>query len=100
MAIELQTIVDGLNNEPFKMNLNLINFDAISNEQLLQILSNVLLWIEELDSIDIREEGADVTALRLFSSLRVLKYRPPADIEKLYDNNLRKLSCFVKFQQN
>ncbi|VIO89524.1 conserved hypothetical protein,hypothetical protein [Brugia malayi] len=83
MAIELQTIVDGLNNEPFKMNLNLINFDAISNEQLLQILSNVLLWIEELDSIDIREEGADVTALRLFSSLRVLKYRPPADIEKL-----------------
>ncbi|VDM20254.1 unnamed protein product [Wuchereria bancrofti] len=83
MAIELQTIVDGLNDEPFKMNLNLINFDTISNEQLLQILSDVLLWIEELDPIDIREEGADVTALRLFNSLRVLKYRPPADIEKL-----------------
>uniref|UniRef100_A0A0R3S0F3 Intraflagellar transport protein 81 homolog n=1 Tax=Elaeophora elaphi TaxID=1147741 RepID=A0A0R3S0F3_9BILA len=83
MATELQTIVDGLNDEPFKMNLNLINFDTISNEQLLQILSNVLLWIEGLDSIDIREEGADVTALRIFNSLRVFKYRPPTNIEKL-----------------
>uniref|UniRef100_A0A1I7VPY0 Intraflagellar transport protein 81 homolog n=1 Tax=Loa loa TaxID=7209 RepID=A0A1I7VPY0_LOALO len=83
METKLQTIVDGLNDEPFKMNLNLINFDAISNEQLLQILSNVLLWIEGLDAVDIHEEAADVTALRLFNSLRVLKYRPPADIEKL-----------------
>uniref|UniRef100_A0A8R1XUZ8 Intraflagellar transport protein 81 homolog n=1 Tax=Onchocerca volvulus TaxID=6282 RepID=A0A8R1XUZ8_ONCVO len=83
MATELRTIVDGLNDEPFKMNLNLISLDAVSNEQLLQILSDVLLWIEELNTIDIREEGADVTALRIFNSLRVLKYRPPADIEKL-----------------
>ncbi|VDK62666.1 unnamed protein product [Onchocerca ochengi] len=83
MATELRTIVDGLNDEPFKMNLNSVSLDAVSNEQLLQILSDVLLWIEELNTIDIREEGADVTALRIFNSLRVLKYRPPADIEKL-----------------
>lgn len=83
MAIELQTIVDGLNDEPFKMNLNLISFDMISNERLLQILSDVLLWIEGLDAIDIREESADVTAFRIFNSLRILKYRPPNDIEKL-----------------
>ncbi|OZC10947.1 hypothetical protein X798_02091 [Onchocerca flexuosa] len=83
MAAELRTIVDGLNDEPFKMNLNLISLDTVSNEQLLQILSDVLLWIEELNTIDIREEEADVTALRIFNSLRVLKYQPPADIEKL-----------------
>ncbi|VDK77014.1 unnamed protein product [Litomosoides sigmodontis] len=83
MATELQTIVDGLNDEPFKMNLNLISIETISNEQLLQILSDTLLWIEELDTIDIREEDADVTALRIFNSLRVLKYRPPVEIEKL-----------------
>lgn len=83
MATELQTILDGLNDEPFKMNLNLISIETISNEQLLQILSDTLLWIEGLDTIDIREEGADVTALRIFGSLRVLKYRPPVEIEKL-----------------
>ncbi|KAL3990820.1 hypothetical protein ACH3XW_33355 [Acanthocheilonema viteae] len=83
MATELQTIIDGLNDEPFKMNLNLISFNTISNEQLLQILSDVLLWIEGLDTIDIREEGVDVTAIRIFNSLCVLKYRPPNDIEKL-----------------
>ncbi|VBB27566.1 unnamed protein product, partial [Acanthocheilonema viteae] len=82
MATELQTIIDGLNDEPFKMNLNLISFNTISNEQLLQILSDVLLWIEGLDTIDIREEGVDVTAIRIFNSLCVLKYRPPNDIEK------------------
>lgn len=83
MATELQTIVDGLNDEPFKLNLNLISLNTVSNEQLLQILSDVLLWIEGLNTMDIREEVADITALRLFNSLRVLKYRPPTDIEKL-----------------
>ncbi|KAM3727307.1 Intraflagellar transport protein [Dirofilaria immitis] len=83
MSTELQTIVDGLNDEPFKMNLNLISFHTISNEQLLQILSDVLLWIEGSDTMDIREEGADETAFRIFNSLRILKYRPPTDIEKL-----------------
>uniref|UniRef100_A0A915PU49 Intraflagellar transport protein 81 homolog n=1 Tax=Setaria digitata TaxID=48799 RepID=A0A915PU49_9BILA len=83
MGSELRTIVDGLNGEPFKMNLNLISFDMIYNEQLLQILSDVLFWIEDLDTIDIREEGPDETALRIFNSLRILKYPPPTDIEKL-----------------
>lgn len=83
MGTELQTIVNGLNDEPFNMDLNLISFDAIKNEQLLQILSDVLLWIEGLESLDIREEAADITALRLFNSLRILKYRPPVDIENL-----------------
>lgn len=83
MATELKTIVDGLNDEPFKMNLNWISFDAISSSELLQVLSDVLLWIESSNSIDIREEGADETALRIFNSLRILKYRPPTDIEQL-----------------
>ncbi|CAG9537385.1 unnamed protein product [Cercopithifilaria johnstoni] len=83
MATDLQLIVDSLNDEPFKMNLNLINFDTISNEQLLQILSDVLLWIEGSDTVDIREEDADNTAFRIFNSLGILKYRPPNDIEKL-----------------
>ncbi|VDN07501.1 unnamed protein product [Thelazia callipaeda] len=83
MTATLNVILDALNSEPFKMNLNSISFDLISNEQMLQILSDVILWIENSSVIDIREEGADETALRIFNSLRVLNYQPPTDIEAL-----------------
>ncbi|KHN72838.1 Intraflagellar transport protein 81 -like protein [Toxocara canis] len=82
-AEALKTIVDGLNAEPFNMNLNLISFDSMSSGRLIQVLSDVIGWIENDETIDIREEAPDQTALRIFNSLRILKYRPPNDIEQL-----------------
>ena len=34
--------------------------------------------------IDVREEAADQTAIRIFSILRVLKYKPPTDSNNLW----------------
>lgn len=82
-AESLRTIVNGLNAEPFNMNLNLISFDSMSSNRLIQVLSDVLQWIDGAELIDIREEAPDETALRIFNSLRILKYRPPNDIEQL-----------------
>ncbi|VDM46665.1 unnamed protein product [Toxocara canis] len=84
-AEALKTIVDGLNAEPFNMNLNLISFDSMSSGRLIQVLSDVIGWIENDETIDIREEAPDQTALRIFNSLRILKYRPPNDIEQLQE---------------
>lgn len=83
-AESLKTIVNGLNGEPFNMNLNLISYDSINSTRLIQILSDVIQWINGDQSIDIREEAPDETALRIFNSLRILKYRPPNDIEQLW----------------
>uniref|UniRef100_A0A914ZDU7 Intraflagellar transport protein 81 homolog n=1 Tax=Parascaris univalens TaxID=6257 RepID=A0A914ZDU7_PARUN len=84
-AESLRTIVNGLNNEPFNMNLNLISFDSISSIRLIQLLSDVLQWINDAESIDIRDEAPDETALRIFHLLRLLKYRPPNDIDQLQE---------------
>uniref|UniRef100_A0A9J2Q4D3 Intraflagellar transport protein 81 homolog n=1 Tax=Ascaris lumbricoides TaxID=6252 RepID=A0A9J2Q4D3_ASCLU len=84
-AESLRTIVNGLNAEPFNMNLNLISFDSMSSNRLIQVLSDVLQWIDGAELIDIREEAPDETALRIFNSLRILKYRPPNDIEQLQE---------------
>ena len=33
--------------------------------------------------VDVREEAADQTAIRIFTILRVLKYKPPTDSNNL-----------------
>lgn len=84
MTVQMvKTIIEGLNGEPFLMNLNLISFDSITSIRLLQILSDVLQWIDSAERIDIREEAADETALRIFNYLKILRYKPPNDIEQL-----------------
>lgn len=84
MTVQMvKTIIEGLNGEPFLMNLNLISFDSITSIRLLQILSDVLQWIDSAERIVIREEAADETALRIFNYLKILRYKPPNDIEQL-----------------
>lgn len=34
--------------------------------------------------IDVREEAADQTAIRIFGILRILKYKPPSDSGNTY----------------
>ncbi|VDD88296.1 unnamed protein product [Enterobius vermicularis] len=65
------------------MKLNFINFDSLSSENLLQILSDALCWIGGVPPVEIVQESAEDTALRIFDMLRVLKYKPPANLEQL-----------------
>lgn len=46
MSEQLKFIVEQLNREPFKKNLNLITFDSLEPMQLLQTLNDVLAEID------------------------------------------------------
>uniref|UniRef100_A0A1I7ZJG6 IFT81_CH domain-containing protein n=1 Tax=Steinernema glaseri TaxID=37863 RepID=A0A1I7ZJG6_9BILA len=81
----LKTIIDSLNAEPFNAGLDVVTFSALPNDKLLQHLSNVICWVDGEPFIDIKREGADETAFRIFNALRIIRYRPPADIESLQE---------------
>lgn len=46
MSEQLKFIVEQLNLEPFRKNLNLITFDSLEPMQLLQVLNDVLAEID------------------------------------------------------
>uniref|UniRef100_A0A8C6V190 Intraflagellar transport protein 81 homolog n=1 Tax=Neogobius melanostomus TaxID=47308 RepID=A0A8C6V190_9GOBI len=77
MSEQLKFIVDQLNRDPFKKNLNLITFDSLEPMQLLQILNDVLAEIDPKHAIDIREEMPEQTTKRMCALLGMLKYKPP-----------------------
>jgi intraflagellar transport protein 81 len=79
MSEQLKYIVGELNREPFSRGYNLITFDSLDPLSLLQVLTDVLADIDPKQKIDVREEAADQTAIRIFTILRILKYRPPSD---------------------
>ncbi|KAB5567243.1 hypothetical protein PHYPO_G00230570 [Pangasianodon hypophthalmus] len=77
MSEQLKLIVEQLNREPFKKNLNLITFDSLEPLQLLQVLNDVLAEIDSKQAFDIREEMPEQTVKRMFTLLGMLKYKPP-----------------------
>ncbi|KAG8011673.1 Intraflagellar transport protein 81-like protein [Nibea albiflora] len=79
MSEQLKFVVEQLNKEPFKKNLNLITFDSLESMQLLQTLNDVLAEIDPKQAIDIREELPDQTIKRTCALLGMLKYRPPSN---------------------
>ncbi len=80
MSEQLKYLVEELNKPPYSRNFNLISFDALHGDQLLQTLSDVLAEIDAKNKIDIREEEAESTAIRILGMLRILKYKPPDEI--------------------
>ncbi|AWP07944.1 putative intraflagellar transport protein 81 -like [Scophthalmus maximus] len=80
MSEQLKFIVEQLNKDPFKKNLNLITFDCLEPMQLLQILNDVLAEIDPKQTIDIREELPEQTVKRMSALLGMLKYRPPGHL--------------------
>lgn len=46
MSEQLKFIVEHLNKDPFKKNVNLITFDSLGPMQLLEILNDVLAEID------------------------------------------------------
>lgn len=79
MSQQLRYIVDQLNAPPFNRHYNLVTFDSLEPLPLLQVLNDVLGEISSEHKIDLREEPPDQTALRIFSLLRILKYKPKTD---------------------
>ncbi|GFO11516.1 intraflagellar transport protein 81-like protein [Plakobranchus ocellatus] len=80
LSEQMKFIVQELNKEPFNKSYNLISFDSLEPLQLLQVLNDVLAIIDSKQKVDIREEAADQTAVRLLQFLRVLKYKPPENV--------------------
>ena len=79
MSSQLRYIVERLNGPPFARRYNLVSFDSLDPQALLQVLNDVLAEISPEHKMDLREEPPDQTAFRIFSLLRVLKYKPKAD---------------------
>lgn len=77
MNDQVKFIVEKLNKEPFKKNLNFINFDNLQGNGLLQLFNDVFAEIDPKQKMDIRDEGPEQTAVRMFNLLKVLKYKPP-----------------------
>jgi len=88
MSDQLKFIVSELGKEPHSKAFNLITFDSLSGEQLLQILNDVLANIEKKPHQDIREEEAEQTAIRLLGTLRMLKYKPPDQLTEIFRQGL------------
>ncbi|KAK2578670.1 hypothetical protein KPH14_012159 [Odynerus spinipes] len=68
-------------NQLLDKNYNLIGFSALNPEDLLQILSDVLIKIQQQDApkIDIKTETPEQSSVRILSALRILKYQPNSD---------------------
>ncbi|XP_020603042.1 intraflagellar transport protein 81 homolog [Orbicella faveolata] len=79
MSEQLKYIVDELNKEPFKKNYNLISFDSLQPLQLLQVLNDVFAEINPQHKIDLRDEEPEQMAKRMFTFLRILKFKPKTD---------------------
>ncbi|XP_054282354.1 intraflagellar transport protein 81 homolog [Macrosteles quadrilineatus] len=80
MSEILKYIVSKLNEQPFNKKYNLISFDSLSPEDLLQVLTDVLAEVEPSNKVDVRAEEPEQTVVRLLTMLRVLKYKPSKEI--------------------
>ncbi|KAK2557485.1 Intraflagellar transport protein 81-like protein [Acropora cervicornis] len=83
MSEQLKYIVDELNKEPFKRSYNLISFDSLQSLQLLQVLNDVFAEINPQHKIDLRDEDPEQMAKRMFTFLRILKFKPQTNAGSL-----------------
>lgn len=60
-------------------NYNLIGFNALSAEDLLQILCSVLMKIQQQDDANSRLESPEETSIYILTTLRILNYQPDVD---------------------
>lgn len=81
MSEQIKFIVQELNKEPFNRKLNLISFDSLKSEHLLQVLNDVFAEIDLRVKVDVREEDPEQLAVKMLGFLRILKYKPPPDVD-------------------
>lgn len=82
-------VVDKLNKPPFSKNFNIISFDSLSSEELLQVLSDVLQYISDQEKIDIHAEDLEQTIVRILSMLLIARYKPLQDSPAIFRQNLQ-----------
>ncbi|KAG1691666.1 Intraflagellar transport protein 81 [Nymphon striatum] len=84
MSEQLKFIVQELNKAPFSMKFNLISFDSLKSEKLLQIMNDTFSEIDSNFKCDIRDEDPAELAIKNIEFLRHLKYKPDnTDIKSL-----------------
>ncbi|CAF0771495.1 unnamed protein product [Rotaria sordida] len=85
MVEQLKFIVEQLKRPPFNRNhYNILTFDNLTNNQLLQVLTDVFAVVDPYDpshKIDIRDEEPEKTAARHMNTLKMLGYRPKLDTD-------------------
>lgn len=79
MNDQIKFVVEKLNKEPFKKSLTFIQFDSLNGNGLLQLLNEIFTELEPKNKVNIRDEQAEQTAIRMLNFLRVLKYKPNDD---------------------
>ncbi|XP_053659911.1 intraflagellar transport protein 81 homolog [Anopheles marshallii] len=80
MTEGLKLIVIELN-KLLETDYNLITFDSLSPESLLQLLTDVFHAFGAIDRLDVRENDPEDTNAHVMEALRKVQYRPAEDID-------------------
>ncbi|XP_058813408.1 intraflagellar transport protein 81 homolog [Topomyia yanbarensis] len=80
MTEDLKLIVLEVN-KLLETDYNLITFDSLAPESLLQVLIEVFHAFGAIDKLDVRENDPEETNLQVMDALRKIQYRPPGDID-------------------
>lgn len=78
-------IVDKLNQKPFSRDFTLVSFDELSPFELLELLNDVLVYLEpQVHNVDLREETTvdGATGTRIADFLRILQYSVPSNVDQ------------------
>ncbi|GIY99495.1 intraflagellar transport protein 81 homolog [Caerostris extrusa] len=81
MSEQIKFIIQELNKEPFNKKFNLISFDSLRTDNLLQIVNDVFTEVDPKMKTDVRAEDPEQMVLKNLNFLRVLKYKPPETMD-------------------
>ncbi|XP_065080099.1 intraflagellar transport protein 81 homolog [Ochlerotatus camptorhynchus] len=80
MTEDLKLIVLEVN-KLLETEYNLITFDSLSPESLLQVMIDVFHAFDAIDKLDVRENDPEETNVHVMDALRKIQYRPPGDMD-------------------
>ena len=65
MTEQVKFVISKLNEAPFNKKFNLISFDALRPEQLLQVLFDTLAYVDPKAKSDLRNEDAEQLSVKV-----------------------------------
>ncbi|GFT89654.1 intraflagellar transport protein 81 homolog [Nephila pilipes] len=81
MSEQIKFIIQELNKEPYSKKFNLISFDSLRTDNLLQIVNDVFSEVDLKMKMDVRAEDPEQMVLKSLNFLKVLKYKPPETMD-------------------
>ncbi|GFY45507.1 intraflagellar transport protein 81 homolog [Trichonephila inaurata madagascariensis] len=81
MSEQIKFIIQELNKEPYNKKFNLISFDSLRTDNLLQIVNDVFAEVDPKMKMDVRAEDPEQMVLKSLNFLKVLKYKPPETMD-------------------